>query len=208
MGHSGTSWCTSLFAAAGFDLGHDLHILTERQGYEWRPAMDLIVGAGVRMGGHARPDCHYWWRIDPSRYEAVRSEVKPRFAEMDWPEVVKIPGAFASLFWDFIDPGHVVLVVRDPYEWARSTQANGYMRQAIPMADRPEQYRALVDDILASLTGRPHSVLPFEDAIADAQYAYQRIGFLFDASVDEFVALHARVTHPEWVGLNAQGSGV
>lgn len=207
MGHSGTSWCAKLFAAAGFDLGSNLKHATPRQGSEWLPAWNLIVGSGVRMGASENPDRHYWWHIDESRYRPVRRDVAPRFADLNWPEVVKIPSTFPSLFWDLINPGHVVVMVRDPHEWARSTQANVSMANAIPMSDRPAQYRLAIEEIRASLTGRAHTFVHFETAVSDPLYTRKRIGFLFDLDDIAFHALHVAVTRSDWVGLHARRVG-
>lgn len=83
-------------------------------------------------------------------------------------------------------------------------ETNVFMRSGIPVADRPAQYRAVLDDFHQSLDGRQHTIVDFEAAAADADYAYERVGFLLGLDRDEFTDLHTKVTRPDWVGFNAR----
>lgn len=189
LGHSGTSWCIDLFRTSGFGIGTELKHANAGQGREWLPAWRLINEAGPTA------DWTYQWCPDPEDAATKRDEVGPRLAELDWPEVVKVPGVNASAFWDYVQPGHVVVMIRDPEVWARRVAT----KPDVAMQDRPHQYRIAVDHIGRSLADRPHTFVEFERAVDDVDYAYRKLGPLCRLEKDAFTGAHEGLTQPDWV---------
>lgn len=189
LGHSGTSWCIDLFQAAGFDIGSELKHANPGQGREWLPAWRLINEAGPVA------DWTYRWCPDPQDAAAKRDDIGPQLAELDWPPAVKIPGVNTSVFWDYIQPRHVVVMIRDPHVWANRVAT----KPDVAMEDRPRQYRIAVEHIQRSLASRPHTFVEFERAVGDADYAYRSLGELCHVGVDEFTEIHSQLNKPEWV---------
>lgn len=209
MRHSGTTWCASLFESAGFDIGEgELHGISPRQGREWRPGFGMLGDLNRRMGGEDEPTRRDWWRPDPALVERVRAECGPGLAELDWPEVVKVPGLAPSQFWDYINPLHIIVMRRDPTQWARSMQSNRYAKKHLSIESRTVEYVEAIGLIVEAAAGRPHTVIDFEDSVKDAGYAFKKLGGLLGMDLDDFEILHGRVARPDWVGVNARNGGI
>lgn len=200
--HSGTTWCAALLAACGYDLGSDLHHadsgISPWHGKEWRPAFDLLgdaSGALGMVGARDRPD---WWVHDESQVKRVRWNYGDRIMTLQWPPLVKYPGSGAPHFWDLIQPGFVVIMVRDPVEWAHSMSLEPYMR--IPFDQRVDQYQAACQDIIHRTQNRPHTVMEFESAAADAEEAWRCLSGVPGLRRETLSRAHREVTVPAWVG--------
>lgn len=200
--HSGTTWCAALLAACGFDLGTDLrHADSGRSawhGKEWRPAFELLSTASEALGMAGARDRPGWWVHEESRVEQVRQDYADRIRALEWPPLVKYPGSGAPHFWDLIDPGFVVIMVRDPVEWAHSMSLEPRMR--MPFVQRPGQYRTACADIIDRTSHLPHTIVEFEKTARDVKEAWRCLSGVPGLRRETLSRAHRKVTVPAWVG--------
>lgn len=191
---------TALLTKCGYDTGTNLKHAggdSPWHGKEWWPAFEALSATARDMGVDGPKVRENWWTTDPEHVSAAREKHAAMLQGLDWPQLVKYPGHHAVHLWDIIDPDFVVIMMRNPENWAHAFRRENVTHD-------PDQLMQATDDLIERTQHRPYAVVDFEIATESVQVAWEQMQGVPRLSWPMLRAAHQDVTMPHWVGPRAR----